>query len=203
MSEQAVEAIVIGGSAGALEALGALLPALPADLAAPVLLVLHLPARRPSLLGEVLAARTRLRVKEAEDKEPLAPGTLYLACPDYHLLVERDRRLALSVDDPVHFSRPSIDVLFESAADAFGPALVGVLLSGANEDGAAGLARIAARGGRALAQTPETAQVPTMPEAGLRRAAPCAALSPAALGAHLTNLAGRRADRGGASLETP
>lgn len=180
--------IVIGGSAGALEALYAVLPALPADLPVPVALVVHVMAGRPSHLASILGDRTRLRVKEAEDKEPLAAGTLYVAPPDYHLFVERKRCLSLSVDEPVHFSRPAIDPLFESAADAYGPALVGLLLSGANEDGARGLARIVARGGVALVQAPASAQVATMPEAGARLAAPCLSLTPAELGPTLARL---------------
>lgn len=183
------ECIVIGGSAGALEALYALLPALPADLPVPVALVVHVMAGRPSHLASILGDRTALRVKEAEDKEPLAPGTLYVAPPDYHLFVERRRCLALSVDEPVHYSRPAIDPLFESAADAFGAGLVGVVLSGANEDGARGLARVVARGGRAYAQTPVSAQVATMPEAAARFAAPCQLLTPAELGPTLAALA--------------
>jgi two-component system chemotaxis response regulator CheB len=184
-----LECIVIGGSAGALEALYALVPALPDDLPVPVALVVHVMAGRPSHIAEILGDRTALRVKEAEDKEPLAAGTLYVAPPDYHLFVERRRCVSLSVDEVMHFSRPAIDPLFESAAGAYGPALVGVLLSGANEDGARGLQRIVARGGRALVQAPSTAQVPTMPEAGARLAPACLRLTPAELGVHLAGLA--------------
>lgn len=162
------EAIVLGGSAGAIDALSTILPALPASLPLPVLVVVHLPADRPSCLAEVFANDCPLVCKEAEDKEPIAPGTLYVAPPNYHLLVERTSCLSLSMDDPVHFSRPSIDVLFESAADAYGPRLVAALLTGANEDGAAGLARVRERGGVTIVEDPESAVAPAMPTAALR-----------------------------------
>jgi two-component system chemotaxis response regulator CheB len=164
-------AIVIGGSAGALEALGAILPSLPAGFALPVAIVLHVPPARTNHLAKVLGARCALDVREAEDKERLEPATVYIAPADYHLLVESivegHGRLSLSADDPVRFSRPSIDVLFESAADAYGPALVGVLLSGANDDGARGLARIKATGGTTVVQSPLTCTSRQMPLAAL------------------------------------
>src|SRR5262249_30689101 len=137
-----IEAIVVGGSAGALEALSAILPALPREFAVPIAVVLHPPPHRAPLLVPGLASRCALLAQEAEDKEPLARGTVYIAPANYHLLVEKSGCLSLSADDPVCFSRPSIDVLFESAADAYGESLLGVLLTGANEDGARGLARI-------------------------------------------------------------
>lgn len=161
------EAVVIGASAGAVEALSALLPGLPETFPLPVMVVVHLPPDRPSGLAELFRVRCRVAVREAEDKEPLAPGTVYFAPPDYHLLVEPDRRLSLSSEEPVQYSRPSIDVLFESAADVYGPGLIGVVLSGANSDGAKGLAAIQAAGGRALVQRPDLAQVATMPRAAL------------------------------------
>jgi two-component system chemotaxis response regulator CheB len=187
-----IEAIVIGGSAGALEALSEILPAFPAGFPIPIALVLHVPPNRPSFLVEVIGARTALRVKETEDKEDLMPGTLYLAPPNYHVLVERRRCFSLSVDEPVHFSRPAIDVLFDSAADAFGPAVAGVLLTGANEDGAHGLMRIEEAGGMVIVQSPETAPVRTMPEAALRLLK-CPHLLPLAdIGAFLVRLGGDR-----------
>lgn len=185
-------AIVIGGSAGALEALAAILPALPPAFPLPIAIVVHLPPNRPNLLPEVLGARCALPVREADDKEPLAPGTVYVAPPGYHLLIERARSFVLSVDETVHYSRPAIDVLFDSAADAYGPALAGVLLSGANEDGARGLARIARAGGATLVQAPETAVARTMPEAALRLGHPAHTLPPVEIGAFLAGL-GRRA----------
>ena len=125
MSGLAPQAVVIGASAGALEVLSSLLPGLPADYRLPILIVVHLPPDKTSLIAELLRARCAIRVREAEDKEPLEPGVAYFAPPDYHLLVEQDKRLSLSDDEPVLFSRPSIDVLFESAADAYGGGLSG------------------------------------------------------------------------------
>ena len=132
MSTSRIDGIVIGGSAGALEALDSLLPALPARFPAAVFVVLHLPRERPSMLAEVYAAKCALPVEEAEDKTRVRPGMVYFAPPDYHLLIEQGRCLALSVDEPVNLSRPSIDVLFESAADVYGPSLMGIILSGAS-----------------------------------------------------------------------
>jgi two-component system chemotaxis response regulator CheB len=164
-----LQLVVAGGSAGALEVLGAVLSALPEDFPAPVLIVIHLPPAKPSYVADVLGARCRLRVKDAEDNEPIFAGTVYIAPPDHHLVVERDRSLALSVDGPVSFSRPAIDTLFESAADTYGAALAAVLLTGASEDGARGLEKIAELGGQVIVQSPATAAMRTMPEAGLRR----------------------------------
>jgi two-component system chemotaxis response regulator CheB len=159
--------IVIGGSAGALDALLELGGALPESLTAPIVIVLHLQASQPSLIPELLARTCRRQVREVEDKLALRPCTVYVAPPNYHVLIERDATLSLSVDPPVHFSRPSIDVLFESAADGFGAGVLGVVLSGANEDGAAGLARIRQAGGTAVIQDPATAMYPTMPAAAI------------------------------------
>ncbi len=116
-------------------------------------------------MTELLQARCRVAVREAEDKEPISGGTVYFAPPDYHRLVENDRHLTLSDDEPVLYSRPSIDVLFESAADAYGPGLVGVVLSGANRDGANGLKAVAEAGGTVIVQNPDSAYAAAMPEA--------------------------------------
>jgi len=163
-----VEAVVIGVSAGGIKALGIILPALPRDFPVPVMVVIHLPPSRKSIVAELFEDKCALQVREAEDKERLVPGVVYFAPPDYHLLVETDRSLSLSSEEPVMFSRPSIDVLFETAADAYGPGLVGIILTGANPDGAQGLKAVAARGGRAVVQTPENAFAPAMPEAALQ-----------------------------------
>jgi two-component system chemotaxis response regulator CheB len=171
-----IEAVVIGGSAGAFNALRVLLPALPGGLALPVMVVIHLPPDRPSAIADIFRRTGAVGVKEADDKEALAPGTVYFAPPGYHLLVEADRSLALSADEAVHHSRPSIDVLFESAADAFGDRLLGVVLSGANEDGAAGLKAVVDGGGQAIVQAPETAEHPVMPAAAVRATTPDAVL---------------------------
>lgn len=183
-----VEAIVIGASAGAVEALSRLLPALPADYPIPLLVVVHVPPDRDNALVALLRQRSRLAVLEAEDKGPIAPGAAYFAPADYHLLVETDRTLALSADDLVLYSRPSIDVLFESAAQAYGPGLVGLILTGANEDGAQGLAAIAAAGGLALVQDPDQAGARAMPEAALAACPAARRLSMAAITSYLLGL---------------
>jgi len=164
-----IDAVVIGASAGGVEALGLILPALPATFRPSLLIVLHLPRERPSLLVEIYERRCALPVREADDKEPIEPGTVYFAPPDYHMLVEPNRQIALSTEEPVHFSRPSVDVLFESAADVYGPKLLGVILTGANEDGAAGLHAIHRAGGVTVVQQPDSAKVPLMVVSALQR----------------------------------
>jgi two-component system chemotaxis response regulator CheB len=163
----AVEAVVVGASAGGVQALLAVFNGLGADYRLPIVAVLHLPDDRRSQLAEVFQQRLGIRVKEADDKETLKGGTLYFAASGYHLLVEQDRSVSLSREEPLHFSRPSIDILFDTAADVYGPALMGVLLTGANHDGAQGLATIKRCGGLTVVQDPRDAQVPTMPEAAL------------------------------------
>lgn len=167
MTTNPIEAVVIGASAGAVQALLEILPALPDTYPLPILIVVHVPPDRASALPDLFAARCRLPVKEAEDKEVALPGVVYFAPADYHLLVEHGGSLALSVDDPVNYSRPAIDVLFESAADAFGPALVGIVLTGANHDGAAGLKAIAEAGGLTIVEDPASAASATMPAAAI------------------------------------
>ena len=164
-----IEALVIGASAGGIDALMRLLPALPARAAVPVIIVLHLPRQHRSSLAEIFGAKCALPVREAEDKEPIADGTVYFAPPDYHVLVDAGPSLALSMDDAVNFSRPSIDVLFESAADFYGDAVGGMILTGANADGAAGLDAIRRAGGVTIVQQPETASSPAMPTAAIER----------------------------------
>jgi two-component system chemotaxis response regulator CheB len=166
-----IDAIVIGASAGGVDALSVLLPALPRDLRAPVFIVVHLPRERPSLLAQIFAPKCALRVKEAEDKMRVEPGTVYFAPPDYHLLVDKGPQLALSIDELVHYSRPSIDVLFESAVDLYAKRLMGIILTGANQDGTAGLAAIHRRGGVTIVQEPDSAEVPQMARAALERTA--------------------------------
>lgn len=163
-----IDAVVIGASAGGVEALSVLLPALPAKSRAAVFIVLHLPRDRPSLLSEIFAKRCALPVREAEDKESVTAGTVYFAPSNYHLLLDRGPQMALSADDLVHHSRPSIDVLFESAADVYGGRLLGIILTGANEDGAAGLAAVHDGGGLTVVQTPATARSPQMALSALK-----------------------------------
>jgi two-component system, chemotaxis family, protein-glutamate methylesterase/glutaminase len=167
-----VQALVIGASAGGIDALLRLLPGLPARPAYPVVIVLHLPDDRESRLAEVFRQRLPQPVLQAEDKAQLAPGSIYFAPPGYHLSIERDRSFSLSQEEPVHFSRPSIDILMESAADAYGPDLCGILLTGASADGAAGLARIGEGGGLTVVQQPDDADMPAMPAAAIRARTP-------------------------------
>ena len=159
--------VAVGTSLGGLNALIELLKHLPATMPVPIVVVQHRSAAADSGLAELLQDHTALAVEEAEDKQPMSPGRVYLAPADYHLLIEERGQLALSTDAPVRSARPSIDVLFETAADAYGPELVGVLLTGASADGAEGLAAIKARGGRAIVQDPASAECATMPAAGL------------------------------------
>lgn len=162
-----VTAVVIGASAGGVEALTTLLPALPSTLRVPVLVVLHLPPARPSMVVSLLAGVCAVPVHDADDKMPIEPGVVYLAPADYHLLVGTGPCVTLSADEPVHFSRPSIDVLFESAADVFTAGLLGIILTGASSDGARGLDAIRRAGGTTVVQDPHEARVPTMVQAAL------------------------------------
>ncbi len=188
MTRDRWEAVVMGGSAGSLEALTAILPDLPENFPLPILAVVHLPADKKSMLPEVLRCKCRLRVCEAQDKEPIQPGTVYFAPPDYHLLVECDRHIALSYDEPLRFSRPSIDVLFESAADVYGESLVGVVLSGANSDGANGLATVLAGGGVGVVQSPGQAYSTAMPLAALEKCPTAEVMVPGEIAGYLKGL---------------
>ena len=167
MTANSTEAVVIGASAGALEALSVILPTLPAGFRLPLIVVVHVPPDKRSMLAELFQAKCRIPVREAEDKEPINPGTVYFAPSDYHLLVETEKSLSLSSDEPVLFSRPSIDVLFESAADAYGSALMAIILTGANQDGAKGMKAVAEAGGVTLVQNPDGAFASAMPEAAI------------------------------------
>lgn len=162
------EAIVMGVSAGGMEALSTILPDLSADFPLPVMVVQHQHPTSDDFLVRYLNERCNLMVKQADEKENILPGVIYFAPPGYHLMVEEDRTFSLSIDLPVHFARPSIDVLFETAAEVYGKKLVGVVLTGANADGSHGLKRIKESGGLAMVQDPETAEVDTMPRAAVR-----------------------------------
>jgi len=167
-----IEALVIGASAGGVDALVGLLPALAPDSKLATVCILHVPSDRDSRLAELFDARLALPVREAMDKEPVQPGTVYFAGAGYHLSIEEDRVFSLSCEPAVHYARPAIDVLMESAADAYGPALAGILLTGANADGAEGMQRIRQRGGLTVVQDPGEAQAATMPEQAIRLSAP-------------------------------
>ena len=164
-----IRAVAIGASAGGVQALSELLPALSRESQAAVFVVLHLPRDRPSLLVDVFSQKCALLVREAEDKESVTPGTVYFAPPNYHLLVDAGPQLALSADDLVNHSRPSIDVLFDSAAQVYREHLLGIILSGANEDGAEGLAAVHDAGGLTVVQEPQTAQSSAMILSALER----------------------------------
>ncbi|KAB0326314.1 chemotaxis protein CheB [Janthinobacterium sp. SUN128] len=162
--------IAIGASAGGVEALGIVLRALPVTCRASVVVVLHLAPGRSSQLPHLYAERCHLPLREAQDKEPLETGVVYFAPPDYHLQVEPDGCFSLSQEAPVYFSRPSIDVLLETAAYAYRRAMLAIILTGASADGAAGLARVRQLGGSAWVQDPQRASYGIMPAAALKRA---------------------------------
>lgn len=158
--------IVVGTSAGGLKALDVMLGALPKTFPLPIVAVQHRSRESSDAYAAVLGAATSLPVKEIDDGEPLVGPGVFIAPPDYHVLVEPGR-LALSTEEAVSYSRPSIDVLFETAADAYGAAVLAVLLTGANADGAKGLVRVKEAGGTAIVQDPHTAEAPEMPAAGI------------------------------------
>jgi two-component system chemotaxis response regulator CheB len=163
------EIIVVGASAGGLRALEVVLGGLPRGFPVPIVAVQHRARESSDAYAEVLGRGTALPVREIEDDDQLRAPGVYLAPPDYHVLIEPGR-VALSIDDPVSYSRPSIDVLFESAADVYGSRVCAVLLTGANADGSKGLVRVKQAGGYAIVQDPHTAESPEMPAAGIANA---------------------------------
>ena len=168
--------IVIGTSWGGLEALSRLLDGLHDDVHQPIVVAQHRSAESDDgALGRLLQDHTRRIVSDPDDKTPLEPDCVYIGPPDYHVLVE-DGHLALSTEAPVQFARPSIDVLFHSAADAYGARTIGIVLTGTNADGAAGLAHIKDRGGVAIVQDPATSEKRAMPDAAIAAAVPDAIL---------------------------
>jgi len=182
----------IGTSWGGLAALTTLLGALPADFSIPVVVVQHRSNDSERLLSQLLQDATDLRVCEIEDKDELTPGTVHIAPANYHVLIE-EGYVSLTVEEPVRFSRPSIDVMLTSAADTYGSAVIGVVLTGANEDGARGLADIVKRGGRALVQDPKTAEIPIMPAAAIRAVPTAEVLQLKTLVSRLIELSGAKA----------
>lgn len=169
--------IVVGASAGGVAAVRSLLEAFPESCPAVVLIVLHLPRDRPSQVAELFSQYCALPVAEAEDKAPLTPGSVWVAPPDYHLMVEDRETMSLSLDEPVLFSRPAIDPLFESAAAVFADRVLAILLTGASNDGSEGVAAVRASGGRAWIQRPEEASSPLMPASALAYAGADAVLT--------------------------
>lgn len=190
MSE--LSAVVIGASAGGVDALGAILPAFASDADVAVFVVLHLPRERPSRLPDIFAPKCSLTVVEADDKQPISPGIIYFAPPDYHLLIDVGPHISLSSDEPVHYSRPSVDVLFESAADIYRQRLLGIVLTGANQDGAAGLATVARAGGLTLVQEPSSASASAMPLAALKAVPSSPALDLKSIAACVRTISGGR-----------
>lgn len=166
------EAIVIGASAGGISALLALLVSLPAHFRIPIIIVLHMPDTRESRLVEVFQHHMEITVMLAEDKDRIQERRVYFAGPGYHLSIERDRSFSISCEEPLHFSRPSIDILMCSAADVYGTRLIGILLTGANQDGAIGMKSIHAAGGVTIIQDPAQAEIAVMPQSALHLFAP-------------------------------
>jgi two-component system chemotaxis response regulator CheB len=183
----AYEIVVVGTSWGGLSALRELINGLPASLGVPIVVVQHRHKQSDNLLTTLLQDGTPLCVCEVEDKTPIAAGNVYIAPADYHLLVEPGH-FSLSTDEPVRFSRPSIDVTLQSAADSYGSRVVGVILTGANADGAQGLRRIFDRGGLTLVQAPQTAESPTMPEASIKSVPQASVLTIAEIAATIAAL---------------
>lgn len=162
--KQHCEMLVIGGSAGSLDVLLEVFPKLKKNLSFAIVVVLHRKNTSDHTLTELLSARTKFPVKEIEDKESIHKSIVYVAPPDYHVLIEKDHRFSLDYSEKVNYSRPSIDVTFESASDIYGPAITCIVLSGANNDGTDGAYIVKKRGGVVIAQQPETAIVSFMPE---------------------------------------
>src|SRR5262245_27180619 len=182
------EIAVIGTSWGGLSAVSAVVSSLPATFALPLVVVQHRSPDAPGLLAELLQAKTRLNVVEVDDKQKILPGHVFIAPPNYHLLVDRGY-FALSTDAPVRYSRPSIDVTFMSAADEYGKRTIGVVLTGANEDGSLGLKRIADRGGYGIVQDPKSAESAIMPQSAIRVVPKSRVLPLERIAAHLVTIA--------------
>jgi two-component system chemotaxis response regulator CheB len=158
------KAVVVGGSSGSIDVLLKLLPALSPAFSFAIIIVLHRKSSSDSSLTDLLSSKTKISIWEVEDKDAVIPGAIHLAPADYHLLIEREEVFSLDDSEKVNYSRPSLDVTFESAADVYGSSLVGILLSGANADGTAGLNAIKKNGGTIIAQNPKTAQSSFMPQ---------------------------------------
>jgi two-component system chemotaxis response regulator CheB len=167
MTNGKYKAVVIGTSAGGLIALSILLEKLPFNYPIPVIIVQHRSKEPRELLEEILQNKCSMKIKQADEKEKIESGFIYIAPPDYHLLIENDFTFSLAADEAVHYSRPSIDVLFESAASVYKTHLVGIILTGANSDGAKGISTIAQNGGLTIAQRPDEALFPAMPQASI------------------------------------
>lgn len=158
------KALIIGGSAGSLDVLLEIFPLLSDEIDFPIILVTHRKSGNDALLSDLLRSRTKLKVNEAEEKDKIQPGNVYIAPADYHLLIEENETFSLDYSEKVNYSRPSIDVTFHSAAEVFKDKLVCILLSGSNADGVAGLKTVKSSGGLVVIQNPKTAVMPYMPQ---------------------------------------
>ena len=182
------KALVIGGSAGSLEVLMKVLPAIDLRITFPIIIIIHRKQGTDSLLSDLLATRTKLRVKEVEEKEPVAVGTIYVAPADYHLLIEKDQTFSLDYSVKVNYSRPAIDVTFQSAAEVYENKLVCILLSGSNADGVNGLITVNQFNGEVAAQEPSSAQVDYMPAQAILKAKVDYVLHPNDMAAYINSL---------------
>ncbi|EPJ49869.1 MAG: hypothetical protein OFPI_22090 [Osedax symbiont Rs2] len=183
-----IHCIVIGVSAGGFEALNLLITQLPEKFNYPIAIVQHRSADNDGYLTQHLNINSQINVKDVVDKEPICPGIVYIAPADYHLLIERGAYFSLSRDDKVNYSRPSIDVLFESAADVYRQACLGIILTGKNADGAMGLAKVTATGGTAIVEDPETAKESAMPNAAINKVPSATVLELSDIGRYLMSL---------------
>lgn len=157
------EAFIIGGSAGSLDVLLKVLPVIKPEISFPIIIVIHRKHGADSLLPDLLSGKTKLRVKEVDEKEKIEPGTIYIAPSDYHLLIEQDHTFSLDYSEKINYSRPSIDATFQTASEVYKDKLACLLLSGSNSDGVNGLETVKLWGGKTLVQDPATAQVSYMP----------------------------------------
>jgi two-component system chemotaxis response regulator CheB len=190
MASRTFKAVAIGVSSGGVQALKLLLGELPADYPLPVLIVQHISPDAGNGMAKLLDDLCRIRVKEADEQDHIAPATVYLAPPNYHLLVEREGFLSLSADPPVSYARPSVDVLFESASTVFGAGLIAIVLTGANYDGARGVKTVKRHGGIVIVQDPEDADTPQMPQAAIAAVEPDHVVPLAGMATLLRQLAG-------------
>jgi two-component system chemotaxis response regulator CheB len=172
IQDRKYKAVVIGVSAGGLKALKTILLGLPLNFAFSVIIVAHRHSDSDDYLEQSLNSECEIRVKQADEKEAINDGVVYIAPPNYHLLIEDDNTFSMSVEGAVNYARPSIDVLFESAAYVYGPELIGVVLTGANYDGSRGLKKIKEMGGLTIVQTPETSEFDDMPRAAIAAVEP-------------------------------
>ena len=166
------EAIVIGVSSGGMNAMKVMFSLLPANFSTPIVIVQHIGARSENIWVQLLNDKCKLEIKEADEKEKIEKGKIYIAPPNYHLLIEQDRTFTLTVDERVNYARPSIDVLFETAAEAYQNRLVGIVLTGSNNDGSKGLKRIKEYGGLTIVQQPDTAESSFMPASAIATVQP-------------------------------